>query len=57
MALLFSHSMTTGIGYWIYGFFDILCHQAYGSLHIIEAEVLWITKDHGISGWFKIAGD
>jgi len=28
-----------------------------GSLRIVEEEVLWITEDHGISGWFEIVGD
>jgi len=47
-ALLFSHPMPVGIGYWFHGFFHTLCHYAYGSLRIVEAQVLWITKGHGI---------
>jgi len=31
-----------------HGFFHTLCHYAYGSLRIVEAQVLWIPEDHGM---------
>ena len=50
--LLFLQPMPTGIEYWFYGFFHTPCYQAYGSLRTIGADILEITEDHGISGWF-----
>lgn len=38
-------------------FFHTLCHQEYRSLRILRAETLEITEDHGMLGWFWIAGD
>ena len=38
--------MLVDIGHWLHGFFHTLCHYAYGSLRIVEAQVLWITEDH-----------
>ena len=45
-ALLFSHPMLVGIGYQFHGFFHTLYNYAYGSLQIVEAQVLSITEDH-----------
>ena len=48
VALLFSHPMPVGTGYWFHDFFHTLCHYAYRSLRIVEAQGLWIMEDHRI---------
>ena len=40
--------MLVGIRCWFHGFFHTLCHYAYGSLRIVEFQVLWIMEDHKI---------
>ena len=52
MALLFSRTMPIGIGVLVSWFRLYPMPLGYGSLRFVEAEVLWITEDHEMSGEF-----
>jgi len=45
---LFSYPMPVRIWHWFYDFFHTLCYYAYGSLRIVEPQVLWIMEHDGM---------
>jgi len=52
-ALLFSHPMPVGIRVLVFWFLSHpMPFRIWGLRMIVEAQVLWITEDHEISGWF-----
>ena len=55
---LFSHPMPVGVGYWFHRFFSFTPFATrHTGVRALLGQTLEITEDHGVSGWFWIAGD